>query len=475
LVLVCLSRTGSAQNLLANPESVVYDQANERYLVSNWSNGDIIAIDNGGQQSYFNNTDLDNVAGLHIVDNTLFAASNGGSNAGLIGYSLTDGAMTVNLTFPGMLLLNGIASDSSGFLYVSDQNANRIIKVSLSDWSYNTNFVNFVLPNGLEFDEVDNRLLVISESTPVSTMHAINLNDSTSVQLATLGTTACDGLTLDRERYVYFSSWATGLVYRSDPLMLAPLQTVSTGHAGPADIFFNLEDDILAIPNFNGNSVSFIEFPDSDGDLVIDDHDNCVETVNPDQSDVDLDGLGDVCDACTDSDGDGAGDPGFADNTCPDDLCPGVYDTSNEDTDGDGLGDACDECTDSDEDGYGDPGFAVNTCATDNCPEHFNPDQTDSDLDGIGDACDGCCEGRVGDANGAGGDEPTIGDITVLIDAKFIAGVCEGLIDCLSEADLNQSGGADADCDAVTIGDISMLIDYLFISGPDTMELPECL
>jgi photosystem II stability/assembly factor-like uncharacterized protein len=85
-----------------------------------------------------------------------------------------------------------------------------------------------------------------------------------------------------------------------------------------------------------------------------------------------------------------------------------------------------------------------------------------------------CCTGRVGDANNAGGDEPTIGDVSVMIDAKFIGGTCEGVISCLAEADVNQSGGADPTCDDITIGDISILIDYLFITG-STMGLPNCL
>jgi len=39
-----------------------------------------------------------------------------------------------------------------------------------------------------------------------------------------------------------------------------------------------------------------------------------------------------------------------------------------EDADSDGVGDACDICTDTDGDGFGDPGFSVNTCAQDGCP-----------------------------------------------------------------------------------------------------------
>ncbi len=86
-----------------------------------------------------------------------------------------------------------------------------------------------------------------------------------------------------------------------------------------------------------------------------------------------------------------------------------------------------------------------------------------------------CCVGRVGDANGVDGDEPTIGDISVMIDAKFISYSCDNLIPCAAEADINQSGGANPTCDDITIGDISSLIDYLFITGPQNLMLKDCL
>ena len=85
-----------------------------------------------------------------------------------------------------------------------------------------------------------------------------------------------------------------------------------------------------------------------------------------------------------------------------------------------------------------------------------------------------CCVGRVGDANGLGGDEPTIGDVSVMIDAKFITGTCDGIIACMTEADVNRSGGLGAICDDITIGDISILIDYLYITGSG-LGLDDCL
>jgi len=85
----------------------------------------------------------------------------------------------------------------------------------------------------------------------------------------------------------------------------------------------------------------------------------------------------------------------------------------------------------------------------------------------------GCCEGKVGDANMSEDDEPTIGDIAIIIDALYITGDIQ-VIGCLTEADVNQSGGWEPLPSDITIGDITYLIDYLFITGP-SLGLSDCL
>ena len=119
--------------------------------------------------------------------------------------------------------------------------------------------------------------------------------------------------------------------------------------------------------------------PDVDDDSVLDGADNCPKVVNPDQSDrIHPNGIGD---ACEDFDGDSVLDA--ADN------CPDVANRGQEDADRDAAGDPCDACTDGDRDGFGDPGFPVSTCPLDNCPAAWNPDQADMvHPNGIGDACD---------------------------------------------------------------------------------------
>ncbi len=82
-----------------------------------------------------------------------------------------------------------------------------------------------------------------------------------------------------------------------------------------------------------------------------------------------------------------------------------------------------------------------------------------------------CCSGRTGDANGEGGDEPTVGDVVALIGYLFVDAPQP---DCLGESDVNQSGitlNPPQGWEDVTISDISYLIDYLFVSHP---TLPTC-
>ena len=133
---------------------------------------------------------------------------------------------------------------------------------------------------------------------------------------------------------------------------------------------------------FPDNGLNQCEVMDADGDGIPDDQDNCVDTVNPDQSDLDDDGYGDACDLCEDisnpeqidSDADGYGD------VC--DVCPMTSDPNQLDSDGDGYGEACD-----------------------NCVEVANPSQIDSDGDGVGDACNEILEATftIGSTVGAAG------------------------------------------------------------------------
>jgi hypothetical protein len=230
---------------------------------------------------------------------------------------------------------------------------------------------------------------------------------------------------------------------------------------------------------------------------------------------------------CADSDSDGFGDPDHPENTCPTDNCPYVSNPDQHDIDGDGLGNVCDPDIDGDS--------FLN--AGDNCPSESNPSQQNSDLDSLGDACDNCpyianndqrdenadgigdwCDGNVYIHSGpilpdayyqqcyylklqyAGGVDPriwswvsgdlpyglnfnggTMGTISGRSTSKstwyFTVAVSDGSIPAKADtATLTLTvidsasatyvcGDAGADC-AVDISDVVYLIEYIFSGGP---------
>ncbi len=135
----------------------------------------------------------------------------------------------------------------------------------------------------------------------------------------------------------------------------------------------NAEDNCPTVPNpgqedLDGDGVGDACDPDIDGDGINNLDDPCpmnaeISSPSPDQQDL----------CFPDTDGDGVRD--FGPNA---DNCMLVYNPDQADMDGDGVGDACD----LDIDGDTIPNHL------DNCPTVPNPDQADADRDGIGDACD---------------------------------------------------------------------------------------
>jgi sugar lactone lactonase YvrE len=244
------------------PESAVYDAARNRYLVSNYSNGAIIAIDETGTQSVFTGAKASS-AGLHIVGDTVYV---GCGSQGVAGYNLETAALVMDVIIPGSVLLNDIDADTSGNLYVSDPYANRIYRISLSDHSYSILLDPIPWPNGLAFDAQSNRLLACTSITRF--IYSINPEDGSYFGLANVGVGHLDGLAFDNAGNLYVSAQGPDAVYRYESTFLEPIKLISKGHNAPADICYDRLNEILVVPNILGHTVDFIDFSQPDLFLV---------------------------------------------------------------------------------------------------------------------------------------------------------------------------------------------------------------
>ena len=236
-----------------SPESVVYDVAGDRYLISNTGDGSIIARSNIGILSYFSQGASTSIRGIIILGTTLYAAG----DEGVMAFNLSDGLKTSTIDITEKDFLNDITADAAGNLYVSD-NGN-LYKVDPVAKTYS-----IVLAtdgaNGLLFDDANNRLLFTNEGPAGfdgSYISAIDMVTSGVTDLISNTFKYLDGLTIDNDGNYYVSSWETFNIYRYDPTFSSPAVEVSTGHDGPADIYFDKTNDIMAIPNMNIDTVEF--------------------------------------------------------------------------------------------------------------------------------------------------------------------------------------------------------------------------
>jgi hypothetical protein len=250
----------SAQNLLRAPESVVYDSAHHRYLASNYNTGHIVAIDSSGQQSYFvQNQYCRN--GLCIVGNIVYAAC---IDSGVKGFDLETGELVMHTLIPGSINLNDITLDDSGNLFVSDVYGSALYKIRLSDGSASLYMqCHEAMPNGLYYDAARNRILCACYTAATACIREVNLNDSTVSDIINTGFNYLDGVTVDNAGNVYFSTWETRSVYRYDSAFSVQPQLVYHNSGGPADIFFNRETNVLAIPVMGINDVVFLPMESS--------------------------------------------------------------------------------------------------------------------------------------------------------------------------------------------------------------------
>jgi sugar lactone lactonase YvrE len=246
------------------PESVTFDPLTNRYFVSNYGDGNIVQIDSIGKKTYFKEG-LSKPLGMIIYENSLYVVDNPKT---IKGFDIRDGKLTFELHINEALFLNDITSDDSGFLYVTDSNAKAVFKINIASQTYSllvrTKSDN---PNGIVYDKSNHRLLVcyFREKAPID---GISLEDSTISTIVLTEFDNLDGLTLDELGNCYVSSWGSGsfatgfekqgTIYKYDNLFINEPAIVSTGYYGPADIYFNIEKNELAIPLFLEDSVKFL-------------------------------------------------------------------------------------------------------------------------------------------------------------------------------------------------------------------------
>ncbi|HQV51754.1 MAG: T9SS type A sorting domain-containing protein [Flavobacteriales bacterium] len=233
---------------LTSPESVEYDPAYNRYLVSNSGDGTIVARDQAGVITSFATGIPSGPYGLEILENTLYACAGGRVR----GFDLATGAEVFNVNTGGTFL-NGIATDGM-FIYVTDFNGDKIFKVDVDAATSSTLVANTNgTPNGIVHDP-DTDLLWVAFWGANAPVKAYEL-DGTPGQTFATTLSNIDGITRDCFGNLYLASWTPDAITR---LEIASGTQTNMGWtvANPADIDFDAVNSLICIPNTSTSTVT---------------------------------------------------------------------------------------------------------------------------------------------------------------------------------------------------------------------------
>lgn len=249
----------SAQNYLGGPECVTWDGERQQYVVSNWTNGKIVTIDTNGVQAVFNE-DITHAYGNCILGDTLFVST----GLAVVAFDLNTGETLFNLPIAGAQQMDGIAVDPDGYVYVLENINPKLFKIRLSDlvyWVFCEEGIGRA-PQDILFEPEHQRILMVA-FFPESPIYSVSLLDSTISELVTTPMGNFDGIAKDSRGNYYLSSWGTGAIHMYSSSFRNPPLLVSSGHNGPANIGANRDLGLIAVPNFNDNTVDFVPVMDS--------------------------------------------------------------------------------------------------------------------------------------------------------------------------------------------------------------------
>jgi hypothetical protein len=245
-----------AQSLTAI-EGVEYDPTNQVFLVGNGNN--VVRMHSDAVPQGTLGAAKSNY-GMEVMNGVLFSIV----GSAIRGYDVTTGAQVMTHTLSGASFLNGMASNGTDKLWVSDFSAKKIYELNVADLAAPTSSIVVAnttsTPNGLTYDAANNRLVMVSWGANAS-IKAIDLATYTLSVITTTNLGNCDGVDHDSYGNYYVSSWSPNAITKfSNDFTTTSTVTVTGGVSSAADICYAEEIDTLAIPCTGNNVVKFVGF-----------------------------------------------------------------------------------------------------------------------------------------------------------------------------------------------------------------------
>ena len=258
---------------VATPESVLYDEAADVYLVSNINGGPVDADGNGFISRIRPTGDVESLMwidgaaagvtlnapkGMAFIGDTLFVTDIDSVRA----FHRTTGAPIGARGITGASFLNDLAVGGDGMLYVTDTGLDAsfastgrdaIHRFTASGAESVASAPQITAPNGIVGD--DEGIIVVGFGG--SAVQRIPAGGGAPVSIATLPAGQLDGVVRLSDGTLLISSWEGSAIYRVSPD--GQVSTAVEGVEAPADIGWDSRRHVLLIPLFNGNRIEVRE------------------------------------------------------------------------------------------------------------------------------------------------------------------------------------------------------------------------
>ena len=235
--------------LLNEPESIAFNAQSGCFLISNAGSGQILSQDDRGNLTVFA-SGLDSPRGIKAVDGSLWVADGNSLKA----LDLKTGSPQARVPVTGAIMLNDIESDTNGRLFVTHTKAHRIfVHDPAAGKTESLSSPLLKAPNGIVFDASGNRMLVVSFAQR-SPLLSLDLATGTFSVLKTTSHDDLDGIVIDSQGWIYYSSWGGKAIYKLSPdgaeatLWRADLRS-------PAEIYYHQGSNEILVPLFEQNEI----------------------------------------------------------------------------------------------------------------------------------------------------------------------------------------------------------------------------
>ncbi len=248
LVIVVLILSGKRG--LNKPESVVYDEMNDRYFISNSGDGSVVSMDTKGKITPFVTKGMISPKGLLLRPPYLYVADVTNIQA----IDMMNKRIVATYPIEGSVALNDIASDGTDNLYITDTEANCLFIFNPNSKSLQK-ITNPLLsaPNGIVYDGPRHQMMIVG----FGNLASILTYDIRSQEVAIFMETAysqLDGIEIDELGRIFFSSWKEEMVVMIPQEQNRFIPVVQKLRS-PANFAYNSKTKELVIPLFKRNRI----------------------------------------------------------------------------------------------------------------------------------------------------------------------------------------------------------------------------